>query len=425
MKLKIWSSSILILFVFFLNCHSQKVFITKESHVVPKKVSNIYISWEDAVANNDFKSAAKFSISNDEKKLIKGYELLLNNKINKAEGILTDLWKTKSKYSEAALSVLYKYFFFHTEWEHFMKLVKITGDFPKGYNSVNDYYKFPKEKIVFPIEKTVIVPIKKFNSGKTPVIGVYVNGIKKYFIVDTGVSISAVSSEVAKECGLIKGATSMGMIDANNVTKKNSAIPSYIEELNISNMKIINHPVFISNNLKIKILGITVYKIDGIIGWNFLQKLKVNINYKKKEILFSRSVKNEVKEKRLFGIGTPFIAADLLNGKKIFLHFDTGANSISLSDNAQKKIEEKISSEKTITSFSVNKNKKIKVGVIKNFSFFIGDYKLNYPKINISKLKISPENLIHLDGRIGNSSFLNDSIIFDYQNGIFEILKNK
>ncbi len=94
-----------------------------------------------------------------------------------------------------------------------------------------------------------------------------------------------------------------------------------------------------------------------------------------------------------------------------------------MSDNAQKKIEEKISSEKSITSFGVNKNKRIKVGVIKNFSLFIGDYKLNYPKINISKLKIFPDNLIHLDGRIGNSSFLNDSIVFDYQNGIFEILK--
>lgn len=424
MKLKIWSVCILVLFVFLLNCSSQKVFITKENHVAPKKISSIYSRWEDAVANNDFKSAAKFSLSKDEKNLINGYELLLNNKIKKAEQILTELWKTKSKYSEAALSILYKYFFFHTEWEHFMKLVKMTEHFPKGYESVKDYYKFPREKIVFPIEDNVIVPIKKFNYGNTPVIGVYVNGIKKYFIVDTGVSISAVSSKVAKECGIIKGTTSMGMRDANNVIKIKSAIPAYIKELNIGHMKIMNHPVFISDNLKIKILGITVYNIDGIIGWNFLQKLKVQIKYKEKNILFSRSVKKEVKEKRLIGISSPFIAAGLLNGKKIFLHFDTGAKTISLSNNAQKKIEEKISSEKTITSFSVNKNKKIKVGVIKNFSFFIGDYKLTFPKINISKLKVSPGNLIRLDGRIGNSSFLNGSIIFDYQNGIFEILKN-
>ena len=61
------------------------------------------------------------------------------------------------------------------------------------------------------------------------------------------------------------------------------------------------------------------------------------------------------------GITSPFITANTTNGNKLFLHFDTGANGITLFNNAKKKLEQKVSSEKTITFYGVNKNKKEKV----------------------------------------------------------------
>ena len=225
MKAKIWSICVLILCVNLLSFSSQKVVISKSGDGIYKKVSNTYTTWKEAVGDKDFKSARKLSKSIDERRLIGGYELLLNNNIDKAEQVLIGLWKAKSIYRDDALAILYKYYFYHTEWEKIMKLTKITGVFPKGYESVKDYYKFPAEKFVFLKKEIISVPIKKFNYGKTPVISVYVNGIKKDFIVDTGVSISAVSSDVAQKCGVVKGTTSMGMRDANNVTKKKKAIP--------------------------------------------------------------------------------------------------------------------------------------------------------------------------------------------------------
>ena len=411
--------------ILIFGCSSQKVIVTKKHYVKNENNLTIYKDWKEAVANNDFLSARKFPLSVPEENLIEGYELLLTQKTIKAEEILTDLWRTDSIYNEDALSILYEYYFYHTKWDNFMNLVKMTGNFPVGYESVNDYHNFPAEKIIFPLGDSVLVPIKKFNYGNTPVVEVLINGKKKYFIVDTGVSISAVSSEVAKECGITQGSSAIVMRDANNVLKKNAASPAYIRELKINNLNILNHPIFVSDNLKLKILGITVYKIDGIIGWNLLQKLKVRIDYQNKNILLSRSEKKNQNRKMLNGIKNPFITTTSTNGYKLFLHFDTGADGITLSDNVKNKLEQKVSSEKTVTHFGVNKNRKEKEGIIENFSFFIGNYIFNLSEIRVSKIEVSSGNLIQLNGRIGNSLFLNGVMSFDYQNGIFEYSESK
>jgi predicted aspartyl protease len=419
--------SYFLLFTFLIlisGCSSPKVVITEKQYVENESNLTIYADWKEAVANNDFLSARKFPLSASEENLIAGYELLLKQKPIKAEKKLIELWRTDSIYNEDALSILYEYYFYHTKWDDFMRLAEMTDSFPIGYESVKDYYNFPQEKIIFPLGDSVFVPIHKFNYGNTPVVEVLVNGKKKYFIVDTGVSISAVSSEVAKECGIMQGNSAIGMRDVNNVLKKSAASPAYIRELKINNLNILNHPIFVSDNLKLKILGITVYKIDGIIGWSLLQKLKVRIDYQNKNILLSRSEKKNQNREMLNGIKNPFITATT-NGNKLFLHFDTGASGISLSDNAKKKLEQKVSSEKTNTSFGVNKNRREKEGRIENFSFFIGNYKFNLSAISVSKIKVSPRNLIQLNGRIGNRPFLNGAISFDYQNGIFEYSGSK
>lgn len=407
------------LLILLFGCSAQKIVITNEPYIQNDTKSTVYADWKEAVANNDFLSARKFPLSVSEEKLVKGYELLLNQKVTEAEIILKDLWQTDSVYRKEALYILYEYYFHHTKWAEMM------GIFPDGYKIVKDYNSFPHEKIVFPEEDIVLIPIKKFNYGNTPVVAVQINGKKHYFIVDTGFDISTVSSEVAKECGITQGSNKMGIQDANNVLKKNAATPAYIKELKISNLTVLNHPVIVSDNLQFKILGITVYKIDGVIGWNLLQKLKVQIDNQNKKILLSRSDKKNLNRGMINGIQCPFITVTTSNGSKLFLHFDTGAKGISLSNNALNRLGQKVSSEKTVRTFGLNKNRKEKEKIIDNLSFFIGNSEFNISEISVSKLEISPGNLIQLNGRIGNSPFLNGVVSFDYQNGIFEYTESE
>lgn len=411
----------LLIFTFLIlivGCSSPKVVITERQHEKYDNTLLVYADLKESVANNEFLSAS-------EESLIKGYELLLNQNAFKAKKVLTELWRTDSIFNEKALSILYEYYFYHTKWNSFMNLAEMTDSFPDGYEIVKDFYGFPREEINFPLEDSVLVPIKKFNYGNTPVVAVQINGIEKYFIVDTGVSISAVSYEVAQECGITKGSSAIDMRDAHNTLKKNAALPAYIKEFKINELTISNHPVIISDNLKLKIFGITVYKIDGVIGWNLLQQLKVQIDYPNKTIELTKSIKKNQKRGILNGLRLPFITTTTTNGSKLFLHFDTGANCFTLSSNAIDKIEQSPGSERTTISFGAISNRKEREKIIENFSFFIGNYEFNYSEIGVSNLEVSPGNLIQLNGRIGNRPFLNGVISFDYKNGIFEYTKSK
>ena len=61
-----------------------------------------------------------------------------------------------------------------------------------------------------------------------------------------------------------------------------NTIPGLIDSLSIDGLKIYNHHcmIFDSKNLEFRIQGISLLKIDGIIGWNLLQELDVEFPQK-------------------------------------------------------------------------------------------------------------------------------------------------
>ncbi len=409
---------ILLLSLFLLGCRTQKVAI-KQQQFNRENAKIKYIDCNEALANNDFKEASKFEISNSSKQLIKGVELLQNQKPLEAEEFLKQAWSTDTTYKKFAIDVMCKYYFSRTMWKSFIKIANLTKTKPLEIKAVKEYAEFPKEKIEFSLNDSVLIPIKKLDYANTPIIEVQLNGKTKRFIVDTGFTLSAVSAEIAEECGIIKGKNSLPIIDANSSIKQKGTFTGYIQNLNIGGLQISNHPVFVSDNLKLKLLGITLHKIDGVIGWNLLQKLRVEIDYKNKNVLLCKSQKIVINKGLIMGIGSPFIVAKSMNGRKLFLHFDTGASAFTLFDNAKKKTKNKLNAEKRRLSFGINSTTKEKEGIIKDFSLFLGNNIFSFDEVGINKIEIT-NGLVKLDGRMGNKPFVNGRICFDYQNGIFE-----
>ncbi len=424
MKYGKFNCYVILLFVLFLfGCRSQKV-ITEQQQRNRQYEKIKYVDCNDALLNNDFKAASKFEISNSSRQLIKGIELLQNQKPAKAEEILKQVWSRDTTYSKFAIDAMYKYYFSHTMWESFVRIAILTKTSPLELKAVKEYAKFPEEKIEFPLVDSVLIPIKKLNYANTPVIKVQINGKTKRFIVDTGCTLSAVSEETAKECGIIKGKCLLPVKDANNVTKQEGTFTGYIQNLNLNGLRVSNHPVFVSNNLKLKLLGVTVHKIDGIIGWNLLQKLKVEIDYENKSIVLRKSKKNIDNKGLIAGIGAPFVVAKATNGNKLFLHFDTGASHFTLFDNAKGKIKNKPDSEKNTLSFGINKTVKEKEGIIKNFGLLLGYYIFTFDEVSVRQIELATNGFVRLNGRIGNTPFVKGKLCFDYQNGIFEYRQN-
>lgn len=243
------------------------------------------------------------------------------------------------------------------------------------------------------------------------IIEVKVNGITKRFMVDTGFSSTTISEKTAKECGIKTQESNLKLVDVNEF-ETNTQI-GYIKNFNIGLLPISNQPVFIVKNLSLKFLGIPFFKIDGVIGWDILQQLKVKINSKDKYIAFSKTGK-DANFNNLHAITSPLITLQDENGVNYFFHFDTGAKKTELFEKASSKISKPISGKKNRLSFGLNSTSRYKSNIYKNISFILGDKYFNFEKIEMS-LKRSYSGFIEYDGRIGMDMFKNGILEFDYQ----------
>ncbi len=125
-----------------------------------------------------------------------------------------------------------------------------------------------------------------------PKIGVKVNG--KYsgnFILDTGCNMTVLSRSMAKKCGVSP------FVTVTPGTKKESAnykidvadrAFAILDSLQLGNHTITNLPVLILDDSKMsfKILGITLYRLDGAVGLPVMKNFIMTVDYPGKEVTF-------------------------------------------------------------------------------------------------------------------------------------------
>jgi hypothetical protein len=180
--------------------------------------------------------------------------------------------------------------------------------------------------------KPVTLPLILSASG-TPMVTVSVNGKPKTMWLDTGSSMSIVSSDVAAECG-IKPLVN-DTLEVATTTGHVPALPAAIERIEIGGHRIMNSTAMI---VATELMQVRVgdganptlsVNIDGVIGYDIISRLDVRIDYANKLVTFLKPepVRGRVAElgRNLFWVGTPIVR--LVSDKGVPLHFnlDTGA----------------------------------------------------------------------------------------------------
>ena len=159
-----------------------------------------------------------------------------------------------------------------------------------------------------------------------------------------------------------------------------------------------------------------MFRIDGIIGWNAISRIRTEIDFKNKKALFSKPVTAGDTHSNLFFMKQPMIKAHSPDGIELNVMLDTGAAYTSVSDNVLEKLllEGKDGSAK---SWGAGGSVDLDVKVLKDFSFYINDYLFSIDKIETMVLNNNWPVL--LDVRLGVDMFRKGRIILDYQNGYF------
>ena len=284
---------------------------------------------------------------------------------------------------------------------------------------INAFRSAAKEEYHFP-EQKVKLPISISKTG-TPVVSVMINQKKFSFWIDTGAGLSVLSSEVATECGIQQignETTTAGTATSKQV----SILPAIIDSLSIGGLQICNHPAIIidKSELEFKLLGLfTIVKIDGIIGWNAIKNMYLEIDYAHHEIIINKPLRKEDLKSNFFWLGYPIVELVSENGVLLYFGLDTGARTSSITENIFPKLESQSIETKKEMIGSAGGFEKLERKILPHLVLHLGEYSLQFN--DIKTLPSKGVVFIKSNGVLGSDIAAESKITIDYINNFFGI----
>ncbi len=179
----------------------------------------------------------------------------------------------------------------------------------------------------------VVLPLTLSAAG-TPMIPVRVHGREFHFWLDTGSSLTIVASNVASSLGLTP--LSADTLEMVTNTGRVSARPALIDRVELGQIAVRNATAMIVDErsmemremLKMDAAHPTPVKIDGIIGYDIIQRLDIEIDYGESRIRLRdpASRRNtDPSSRNLFWLGVPVVRVLASDGTSLHFGLDTGA----------------------------------------------------------------------------------------------------
>lgn len=382
--------------------------------IAPKQIS--FPTYWEAMQNLDF---AYNGEKEEQRTFAEALGHIMAGDIEKAELTMERLSRSSpdSLIRRHARSVFVSLLFSESKWGELLKISSDTVSVGEGNDHVllTAFSTIPKEEFHFPSEPSTL-PIELSSTG-SPIVEVELNGQKKRFWLDTGAGLSVVASDIAEACGVSPLGTES--IDVGTATTKRvDGFPASIHELKIGGIRIANHPALIlkKEDLEFGLFGfITLMKIDGIIGWNLIRHVAMEIDYGKNVLTLKRPVKVPIGNRNFFWLGYPIVR--LQSGEGTVMHFglDTGARTSSIRRNIFTKVTGDTSGRKTTTIGSAGGMEEAEVQVLTRLELILHNARLSFQ--NISTRPSDPATFVRLDGVLGSDIAKNARFLLDFSNG--------
>lgn len=386
------------------------------------------VDFIEKIKNFEFDYLKKRKLTSHQKQLLEVMDFLLEYNLKKASKLIKTLLTTDPNhpYYMVLSQILIYISFEESNWDALCKYShsNLIMDPDSVFLLARTFSKLEKDSTIFAVDNDSI-PIILSPSG-TPIVPVKINGRRRFFWFDTGTNYSVVSSDIAEECllePLTKEKTKV--VSASNY--KIDATPTLIKELEIGNLKILNHKAIIvdSSYLKMRLFGGNrITKIDGIIGWKALQKARFTINSSRR-ILRIENPQNFYQKGKLknnfFWFGFPIVIA-YFSGKPLLFILDLGLEKSALTFEIFNKINFPEYYQQTKIQGSVGGWRFLQTTIVPYISIQISTSEIEFFNIHTTELK--KDCFFYIDGFLGADLLKQASITFDIQNSKFVISKN-
>ena len=379
--------------------------------------------WE-AMENLDLAYPSRHSVSDDQRRFVQALEYAVQGNVTLAEDMFRQLYRTSddSLVKHHAGSLLHELLFYQSKWDGLLDDASpsdSTAGTDRTILLIQAFSQSPPEEYTFP-ERPVTLPIKLSLTG-SPVIEVTVNGSKKRFWIDTGAGLSAVASDVAEACHIRPIGTEKSR-GYTTTSKQIDIQPAIIEDLKIGTLNIKNHPVIIidKKDLEFKLFGLfRIMKIDGIIGWNAIQNIDLEVDYENKTTTIGKPIQRNEPDRSFFWLGYPIVQVIGDNGTRLNFGLDTGARRSSIRGNIFKKISAEDTTTRTKRIGGAGGFEQIESKVIPELTIYLKHHALHFKKIGTNPMR--EETFVRLDGVLGSDISKKHRLKIDITNGRCEL----
>jgi hypothetical protein len=278
-----------------------------------------------------------------------------------------------------------------------------------------------RREIDFPANP-VVLPLMLSAAG-TPMVTIFINGRAKEFWLDTGSSMSIVSSDVAAESGV--EALVPDTLEVATTTGRVPARPAAIRRLDIGGVSIRNATSMIVSSSLMEIRSgdvnaIAAAKIDGIIGFDIISQLSLQIDYVAGVVRITRPIaSSKLAQRNFFWVGTPIVRVVSQNGIPLHFGVDTGAQETFAMD--------RLVGKANVRTFLGERKRVGGFAGLKEFrGRFIPSMRLALRGRNILFQKLlvftpAVSSFVALDGVLGSDAGKTGVILIDAMNGVFTI----
>lgn len=268
---------------------------------------------------------------------------------------------------------------------------------------------------------SAFIPMKPSLTG-CPTIEIEINGNRKWFWLDTGAEMTVLSTSLATECQIPR--TSLEGLEVGNSLDGNFPTElGFIDSILIENLSIRNQPTLILADEMLTIPNPKtkeVMVIDGIIGWDIIQYIHLDIDYGLNRVFIKEPTRMKKSESNLFFCGSPMVKVKSANHIPLYFGLDTGASKTHFGQPLLSKIKEINTVKKTVHAGGVGEMKDVEVDMIERFTIHFDQQAITIHKSR--KMLSDFGSFFQLDGVFGSDIAKGGRLIIDYINRQIKIV---
>lgn len=272
--------------------------------------------------------------------------------------------------------------------------------------------RFPEEPTVLRLRMTAVA---------TPAVHLKINGKDFEFWIDTGSSMTVLSSAVAAEAGISALVSDTLFVKTFAGTAPVKA--AVVKRIDLGSIVITNSPAVIIDEslLYLRAPGDgskSGLKVDGLIGWDIIRQLDLTMDYAAGKAILARPQPRFTDEPgNLLWLGKPFVELGTKSGGKVHFTLDTGAQSSFIDEAALDKtggVTQNADNRVFGIARTTRETKKVA-----SVSLLAGDRLLGLQNIIVYG-PVSP-GFINCDGILGSDVARFGVIHIDATNGLFSV----